>query len=105
MAIDSAAKRASAMFPGLPWLRPLPPPDGAIGQADRQAVSGWYGGILAEAFVLEGLCVTTMKAVMEDTFTLKSVVQNVYTLKDPIEVTFTVKSGVVVLYTFKSEVC
>lgn len=43
MAIDTAAKRASAVRMGL--VRP----DGTIGQADRQSNSWLYGGILAAA--------------------------------------------------------
>jgi len=46
MAIDTAAKRASALTFSVPTLV-LPPPDGTIGQADRQSVVVVYGGILA----------------------------------------------------------
>jgi hypothetical protein len=49
MAIDTAAKRASAINPGSPWRAHVPFPDGAIGQGDRQAVAFWYSGILAGA--------------------------------------------------------
>ena len=46
MAIDSVAKRASAILPGMP--RPiLPIPDGTIAQGDRQAAAWLYSGILA----------------------------------------------------------
>ena len=47
MAIDTAAKRGSAINPGCPWRSHLPIPDGTIGQGDRQAVAFWYSGILA----------------------------------------------------------
>jgi hypothetical protein len=51
MAIDTAAKRASAINPGSPWRAHVPFPDGAIGQGDRQATAFWYSGILAGAAV------------------------------------------------------
>lgn len=46
MAMDTAAKRHSAVNWGLPW-RTLPLPDGSIGQGDRQSVGLCYAGILA----------------------------------------------------------
>ena len=49
MAVDTAAKRGSAINPGSPWRSHLPFPDGTIGQGDRQAVAFWYSGILAGA--------------------------------------------------------
>jgi hypothetical protein len=45
MAIDTPAKRASALSVGKAFR--LVPPDGTIDQADRQTISGLYGGILA----------------------------------------------------------
>jgi len=46
MAIDTAAKRASALsFFQLGCLLPIP--DGTIGQGDRQHLAGFYSGILA----------------------------------------------------------
>lgn len=53
MAIDTAAKRGSAINPGSPWRSHLPFPDGTIGQGDRQAVAFWYTGILAEGAASE----------------------------------------------------
>lgn len=48
MAIDTAAKRASAMAIGMGSMGiDLPIPDGTIDQADRQTLLGLYGGILA----------------------------------------------------------
>lgn len=46
MAIDTAAKRHSAINWGLPW-RTMPLPDGTIDQGDRQHVALMYSGILA----------------------------------------------------------
>jgi len=48
MAIDSVAKRASALRACTPFL-PLPVPDGTVGQGDRQHLLGFYSGISAEA--------------------------------------------------------
>ena len=47
MAIDTAAKRASALAFCLPIILVLPIPDGTVAQADRQHLLGCYGGILA----------------------------------------------------------
>jgi hypothetical protein len=49
VAIDSRSKRASAMGFGAAWLPPAVPPDGTIGQGDRQHVIWFYSGILATA--------------------------------------------------------
>lgn len=49
MPIDTRNKRASAIFPLLPFRGMLPAPDGTIGQADRQQVVFLYAGILAAA--------------------------------------------------------
>jgi len=49
MAVDSAAKRASATLFLVPCLCPGVFPDGTIGQGDRQASSWSYSGILAAA--------------------------------------------------------
>lgn len=46
MALDTAAKRHSAINWGLPW-RTAPIPDGAISQGDRQHAALMYAGILA----------------------------------------------------------
>ena len=51
MAIDTAAKRSSAINVGSPWRSRLPFPDGTIDQGDRQAVAFVYSGILAVEFV------------------------------------------------------
>lgn len=49
MAMDTAAKRGSAMFIRSPWRKRLPLPDSTIDQGDRQATAFMYSGILAEA--------------------------------------------------------
>ncbi len=49
MAVDTAAKRASAINVASPWRMVLPPPDGTISAGDRQAVALLYSGILAGA--------------------------------------------------------
>lgn len=54
MAIDTAAKRSSAINIASPWRSQIPFPDGAIGQGDRQAVAFFYSGILAAATVIHG---------------------------------------------------
>ena len=46
MAVDTAAKRASAINIRLPW-RTAPFPDGTVGSDDRQHLAWMYGGILA----------------------------------------------------------
>lgn len=45
--MNTAAKRYSAIGTLLPFLRLPPLPDGSIDQADRQTLTGMYGGILA----------------------------------------------------------
>jgi len=52
MAIDTLAKRVSAMG------EVLPIPDATINQADRQTVVSVYGGILASAAVAVINCLT-----------------------------------------------
>jgi hypothetical protein len=47
MAIDTAAKRASAVRFLSPWATVLPVPSGSIGQGARQATAFMYSGILA----------------------------------------------------------
>ena len=47
MAIDSAAKRASAHRVANPWARTLPPPDGTVGADGRAHAAGYYGGLFA----------------------------------------------------------
>lgn len=53
MAIDSAAKRCSALAARrLPWFRRFGPiPDGTVSQEDRQQVWFVYNGIAATAIV------------------------------------------------------
>jgi len=53
MAIDTAAKRASAARFGRPWASVLLAPAGAVDQAARQAVVWLYSGVLAGAPVDE----------------------------------------------------
>lgn len=48
MALDTAAKRHSALSWGQPWRTP-PRPSGTVDQAERQAAAFCYGGILASA--------------------------------------------------------
>lgn len=50
MAVDTAAKRNSAMVVGLP-LRIPPLPDGTIAQGDRQHLAMWYAGITSTPVV------------------------------------------------------
>lgn len=47
MAIDTAAKRSSAITPSLPWRGVLPIASGTIDAAERQAAARLYSGILA----------------------------------------------------------
>jgi hypothetical protein len=49
MAIDTQAKRMSAMDLGIPWRRVLPIADGAIIGADMQHFLGLYSGIAADS--------------------------------------------------------
>jgi len=49
MAIDTAAKRSSALDHEEPWQFGTPFPDGTISQADRQHLAHIYGGILIAA--------------------------------------------------------
>ena len=49
MAIDTAAKRSSALDHEEPWQWGAPLPDGTIGQGDRQHSIFSYSGILAGA--------------------------------------------------------
>ncbi len=49
MALDSLAKRYSAVNLGSPWRGILPVPDGTIGQGDRQTVFFLCSSILAVA--------------------------------------------------------
>ena len=51
MAIDTAAKRASALRFARPWAGVLFPPDGSVSQDARQSVAFMYGGILAGSAV------------------------------------------------------
>lgn len=52
MAIDTAAKRNSAMDHEEVWQFAAPLPDGAIGQGDRQHSIWSYSGILATAAII-----------------------------------------------------
>ena len=47
--MDTALKRASAIFVGSPWRCILPFPDGSVDQPDRQVVPFMYSGITAAA--------------------------------------------------------
>jgi len=58
VAIDTAAKRASAIGVGLPFLR-MVIPDGTIGQEDRQTIAFCYGGILASAGAAETIAIVS----------------------------------------------
>lgn len=49
MAIDTAAKRQSAIMVLMPFRLCVPIPDGSIDQGDRQTLALAYSGILAEA--------------------------------------------------------
>ena len=51
MAIDTAAKRSSALDHEEVWQWAAPLPDGAIGQGDRQHAIWTYSGILTGAAV------------------------------------------------------
>lgn len=53
MAVDTAAKRSSAINVGSPWRARLPFPDGTISGADRQVVVFLYSGIVT--FIPAGL--------------------------------------------------
>jgi len=56
MAVDTAGKRASAVQVLRSWQAILPyPPDGAIGQGDRQHAAWTYSGILAGAAAITPL--------------------------------------------------
>ena len=50
MAVDTEAKRVSAILPMFPSRGVLPPPDGSVSQADRQHLALLYGGVLAEEY-------------------------------------------------------
>jgi len=52
MAIDTAAKRGSALGWGQVSNLTVPRPDGTIAQADRQTLALMYGGIAAGALAL-----------------------------------------------------
>lgn len=47
MALDTALKRGSAIFPGIPWRPFVSIPGASIDQADRQTLARYYSGILA----------------------------------------------------------
>lgn len=47
MALDTALKRGSAIFPAIPWRPFVSIPGASIDQADRQALAHYYSGILA----------------------------------------------------------
>jgi len=52
MAIDTAAKRSSALDHEEPWQFGIPFPDGTISQADRQHLAHTYSGILISAVIV-----------------------------------------------------
>lgn len=47
MALDTALKRGSAIFPAMPWRPFVSIPGASIDQADRQTLAHYYSGILA----------------------------------------------------------
>ena len=49
--MNTATKRASAIYAGSPWRTVLPVPDGTIGAGDRQAVAYLYAGITSAVVV------------------------------------------------------
>lgn len=49
MALDTQAKRASAIHVSSAWRSIVPVPDGTIGQADRQVIAYYCGAVLFEA--------------------------------------------------------
>ena len=49
MALDTLAKRASAIGTYVPFLWNYPIPDGAVEQGDRQEIAYLYSGILSTA--------------------------------------------------------
>jgi len=65
MAIDTAAKRASASSDGMPFST-LVIPDGTIDQGDRQTIGDRYGGILAGNVIVFTLS-TTLFAMVAST--------------------------------------
>ena len=67
MAIDTAAKRASAL--SFAAITLLIPPDGAIGQPDRQTVLHLYSGIAAETPAVETDIASYKIALKAGTFT------------------------------------
>lgn len=52
MAIDNGAKRASVINYGLPFGRPLSPPDNTIDAGDRQALAFSYAALSGAAVVI-----------------------------------------------------
>lgn len=51
MALDTQAKRASAIGVSSPWRSIVPVPDGAIGQGDRQTIAYYCSAVLFGAAV------------------------------------------------------
>ena len=47
MALDTANKRSSAIFVGIPFRGKYPFPDGTIDAGDRQHAAGYYRGVVA----------------------------------------------------------
>lgn len=58
MAIDTAAKRSSALDYEEVWQFGIPFPDGTISQADRQHLLWGYSGILAVTAIIETIALT-----------------------------------------------
>ena len=58
MAIDTAAKRSSALDHEEPWQFGIPFPDGTISQADRQHLAFCYSGITVVEVITEELDLT-----------------------------------------------
>ncbi len=57
MAIDTAAKRASALG-DCDYTQQFVIPDGTIDQGDRQTIADCYGGILAAPLGIAALAIT-----------------------------------------------
>lgn len=90
MAIDTAAKRASALnFGSENYI--LPPPDGTIGQADRQSLVNFYGGILvvAPTVVPAVSCTVTFEQTVSKTVTIEQSVSKTVTFEQTISKTVT----------------
>lgn len=68
MALDSAAKRGSAICVSMPWRPFLPLPDATIAPGDRQAVPFMYSGILAGAAIARAAVGGTGRRIKREEF-------------------------------------